>query len=97
MREIRLTLLFGCIACKPSRTPVFWNALCYHGFMKADLRISVKDYSRNKSLKVLLMRVPFASRRFFVRMNGRPWPKDGSPASLTRVFTALRKALVKAA
>jgi len=65
--------------------------------MKADLRISVKDFARNKNLKVLLLRVPFASRRFFVRMNGQPWPKDGRPASLTRVFTALRNALVKAA
>jgi len=63
--------------------------------MKADLRISVKDYSRNKNLKVLLLRVPFASRQFFVRMNGQPWPKEGHPVSLTKVFTALRKALVK--
>ena len=65
--------------------------------MNADLRISVKDYSGNKTLKLSLLRVHFASRRFFVRMNGQPWPKDGSPASLTQVFTALRKALVKAA
>ncbi len=65
--------------------------------MKADLRISIKDYSRNKNLKVQLARVPFArSRQFWVRMNGEPWPKPGQPVSLTRVFTALRKALVKA-
>ncbi len=51
--------------------------------------------SRNKSLKVLLARVPFGTRQFFVRMNGQPWPKDGKPASMTRVMTALRKALVK--
>ena len=63
--------------------------------MKADLRISVKDYARNKNLKVLLLRVPFASRRFFVRMNGQRWPRDGRPASLTKVFSALRKALVR--
>jgi hypothetical protein len=65
--------------------------------MKADLRISVKDYSRNKNLKVLLVRTPFSPRQFFVRMNGQRWPKDGRPASLTRVFTALRKAMVRAA
>jgi hypothetical protein len=66
--------------------------------MKADLRISVKDYRRNKNLKILLERATFApQRQFFVRMNGSPWPKDGRPISLTRLFTGLRKALVKAA
>ena len=64
--------------------------------MQPDLRISVKDYRRQKNLKVLLVRVPFAPRRFWVRMNGRPWPKDARPVSLTRVVTALRKALVRA-
>ncbi len=65
--------------------------------MKADLRISIKDYSRNKNLKVQLTRVPFASaRQFWVKMNGQPWPKSGQPVSLTRVMTALRKSLVKA-
>ena len=64
--------------------------------MKADLRISVKDYSRNKNLKIQLTRVPlFSSRQFWVRMNGVPWPKSGRPVSLTRVLTALRKALVR--
>jgi len=28
--------------------------------MKADLRISIKDYQRNKNLKILLLRAPFA-------------------------------------
>lgn len=65
--------------------------------MKADLRISVKDYRRGKSLKVLLAEVPFASaRQFRVTMNGTPWPASGRPVSLTRVLTALRKALVRA-
>jgi hypothetical protein len=73
--------------------------------MKADLRISIKDYRRppslcygatsNKNLKVLLVRVPFAPRQFFVRMNGKPWPVNGGPVSLTRVAAALRKAPVK--
>lgn len=64
--------------------------------MKYDLRISVKDYRRDKSLKVQLAQVPFASaRQFWVRMNGQPWPKAGQPVSLTRVLTALRKALVR--
>ena len=65
--------------------------------MKADLRISVKDYHRNKNLKIQLSRVPFTSQhQFWVRMNGQPWPKDGRPVSLTRRLTALRKSLVKA-
>jgi len=64
--------------------------------MRADFRSSVKDDSRNKNLKVLV-RVPFSPRQYFGRTNGQPWPIDGSQASLTRVFTALRKALVNAA
>jgi hypothetical protein len=64
--------------------------------MKADLRISVKDVRRSKNLRILLAHTPFNDRRFFVRMNGRPWPTDGRPVSITRVLTALRKALVKA-
>jgi len=64
--------------------------------MKADLRISVKDYRRSKNLRILLVRVPFSSsRQFWVRMNGAPWPKNGSPVSLTRLLTGLRKALVR--
>lgn len=62
--------------------------------MKADLRISVKDNSRGKNLKVLLYRVP-GSRQFFVRMNGQEWPKDGRPVSLSRIFAALRKAVAR--
>ena len=66
--------------------------------MKTDLRISVKDYSRNKNLKIQLTRVPFtASRQFWVRMNGERWPKSGTPVSLTRLLAALRKSLVRAA
>jgi hypothetical protein len=63
--------------------------------MKADLRISIKDYRRSKNLKILLLQTPFAHRQFFVRMNGAPWPKDGRPVCLTKVMTSLRKALVK--
>jgi hypothetical protein len=64
--------------------------------MKADLRISVKDYSRNKNLKIQLVRVPFShNRQFWVKMNGERWPKDGRPVSITRLLTAVRKALVK--
>jgi hypothetical protein len=64
--------------------------------MKADLRISIKDYRRNINLKVLLFRPPFPSRGFMVRMNGETWPKDGGPVCVTRVLTALRKSLVRA-
>jgi hypothetical protein len=64
--------------------------------MKADLRISIKDFHRNKNLKIQLTRVYFArNRQFLVRMNGEPWPNDGRPVSLTRLLTALRKSLVK--
>ena len=63
--------------------------------MKADLRISIKDFHRNKNLKILLRRAIFSQRQFYVRMNGTPWPKDGRPVSLTRLLTALRKSLVK--
>jgi hypothetical protein len=64
--------------------------------MKADLRISIKDFHRNKNLKIQLLRAPFsASRQFFVKMNGIPWPKDARPVSITRLLTALRKSLVK--
>jgi hypothetical protein len=65
--------------------------------MKSDLRISVKDYQRNKNLKIELFRTPFGTRQFFVRMNGERWPKDAWPVSLTMVLTGLRKALVKSA
>jgi hypothetical protein len=64
--------------------------------MKSDLRISIKDYHRNKNLKILLFRAVFTQRQFHVRMNGAPWPKDGRPVSLTKLFASLRKALVKA-
>jgi len=63
--------------------------------MKAGLRISIKDYSRNKTLLIRLTRVPFSNRLFEVQMDRQRWPADGRPVSLTRVMTALRKALVK--
>ena len=59
--------------------------------MKADLRISIKDYRRNKNLKIQLVCVPFSQRQFFVRMNGEPWPKGGRPVAVTRWLTALAK------
>jgi len=64
--------------------------------MKADLRISIKDSRRNKSLKILLFRTPFSTRQFFVRMNNQPWPGTGRPVSLTRLLAGIRKSLVKA-
>ena len=77
-------------------TPDFHNTLAYHDLIKPDLRISVKDYRRSKSLKIHLAEVNFSkNRQFFVRMNGQPWPAKGRPVSITKVFTALRKAVVK--
>jgi len=64
--------------------------------MKPDMRISIKDYRRNKNLKIQLIQVPFsASRQFWVQMNGIRWPQDGRPVSITRLLTALRKSVVK--
>lgn len=62
--------------------------------MKADVRISIKDYHRKKTLKVLLFRTPWP-RQFFVRMNGERWPKEKGIASLSKVFAALRKGVVR--
>jgi hypothetical protein len=64
--------------------------------MKAELRISIKDYRKNKNLKILLFRTPFATRQYYVRMNGVPWPKGRRAVSLTRLLTGVRKALVRA-
>ena len=58
--------------------------------IKADLRISVKDYRRDRNLKIQLLGVPFSSHQFFVRMHGQPWPKNGKPVSMTRLMTAVR-------
>jgi hypothetical protein len=74
----------------------FAKWLCFLGVMKADLRISIRDYHRNKNLKILLFRPPFASRQFLVRMNGVPWPAEGRGVCLTRLLAALRRSLVKA-
>jgi hypothetical protein len=44
---------------------LFRGGLCWHGFMKVDLRISIKDYRRNKNFKIQLTQVPFARRASF--------------------------------
>ena len=88
--------MLGQRPCTASCTVDFWKQRYSHGFMKADLRISIKDYHRKKSLKILLFRAPFPCRQFLVQMNGAPWPAGGGPVSLTRLVTALRKSLVKA-
>lgn len=67
-----------------ARMDGFCKCFCYRESMKADLRISIREYRRNKYLNIQLLRVPFnGSRQFFVRMNGDPWPKDARPVSLT--------------
>jgi hypothetical protein len=64
--------------------------------MKADLRISIKDYRKNKSLKILLFRAPWPGKpQFLGRMNGAVWPGRGRAVSLTRLLAAVRKALVR--
>ena len=47
--------------------------------MKSDLRISIKDYHRNKNLKIQLQRAIFSHRQFFVRMNAHPGPRMADP------------------
>jgi hypothetical protein len=37
----------------------FCKPACYHEFMKSDLRISIKDYKRNKNLKIQLVHTLF--------------------------------------
>ena len=93
----RLTVLLHDGPRTASCTADFPNRACYQALMEADLRISVKDYRRKKTLKIQLLRVPFScSRQFWVRMNGAPWPNDRRPGSLTRLLIALRKSLVMA-
>lgn len=64
--------------------------------MKAKLRIAIKELRRKKNLKILLARTLLGIRQYFMQMNGKDWPADGRPVSLTKILTALRKSLVKA-
>jgi hypothetical protein len=64
--------------------------------MKAEVRISIKDYHRNKNLKILLVRPPYPSRQFMIWMNGKRLPDGGRDVSLSRLAAALRRALVRA-
>ena len=72
-------MLLAFALCTGACTIDFCNRSYLHGVMKADLRISIKDYHRNKSLKILLFRAPFPCRQFLVRMDGAAWPagRDG--------------------
>jgi hypothetical protein len=45
----------------------------------------------------LVARTPLSNGRHLLRMNGQPWLADGCPVSLTKLMTALFKALVRAA
>jgi hypothetical protein len=83
-------------SCTASCTIGFGKEQYFHRVMKAELRISIKDYHRKKNLKILLFRPPFPGRQFLVQMNGTPRPASGKPVSLTRLLTAWRKSLVRA-
>jgi hypothetical protein len=63
--------------------------------MKADLRISIKDYCRNKSLEVLVYGAPFPPRGYLVTLSGRHWRTRPETVGLTRVLAALKRALVR--
>jgi hypothetical protein len=41
------------------------------------IRRFVLFHRRSKTLTILLVTAPFAPRRFFVTMNGAPWPEAG--------------------
>ena len=69
----RLTVLLAVSSCTGVCTNDFWKGEYSHRVRKADLRISIKDYQRNKNLEILLFRPPFRCRQFLVRMNGVPW------------------------
>ena len=56
--------------CTVSCTTDFSISGLYHGLMQPDLRISIKDYRRNKNLKILLERAFSSHRQFYVRTNG---------------------------
>ena len=90
------TILLAFTSCTWPCTIDFRKVLCFRLVMKADLRISIKDYQRNKNLKILLFRPPFPCRGFYVRMNDAPWPASGEPVCLSRLMAALRKSLVRA-
>jgi hypothetical protein len=96
MRVKDLTILLAFASCMRPCTMDFSKYLCFHGVMKVELRISIKDCHRKKNLKALLLRPPYPSRPFLVQMNGGWWPRSGGPVSLTRLVTALRKSLVRA-
>jgi hypothetical protein len=48
------TVLLAVSPCTGSCTVDFWKGGYFHWVTKADLRISIKDYHRNKSLRILL-------------------------------------------
>jgi hypothetical protein len=64
MRSMMPNIVLYRRACTASCTIDFHNLGCYHVLMKADLRISVKDYRRNKNLKILIQRAFFHTANF---------------------------------
>ncbi len=58
----------------------FCKWFSYHGVMKADLRISVKDYSRDKNPRTLLTRTPSrrGGRRGYLAPFGEASPNAAS-------------------
>ena len=54
-----LSILLAFSSCTGSCMIDFWKWGYTHSVMKADLRISIKDYHRKKHLKILLFRPPF--------------------------------------
>ena len=68
--------------CTGACTIDLCKVFCSHVVMKAEVRILIKDYHRNKNLEVLLVRPPYPSRGLMVWMNRERWPEERRPSVL---------------
>ena len=66
--------------CTGACTIDLCKIFCSHVVMKAEVRILIKDYHRNKNLEVLLVRPPYPSRGLMVWMNRERWPEERRPS-----------------
>ena len=85
------TLLLYQRACTASCTSNFCIHVLYHGVMKANLRISIKDYNRNKNLKILLQRAIFSHNPSYACMNGVSWSATSRPLTGWTEWTGFSK------
>jgi hypothetical protein len=57
------TIDYTSSSCTHLCTGDVYNPFWQHGLIKADLRISIKEYRNNKNLKMPLFRTPLAMRQ----------------------------------